>query len=550
MPSPCPEEKGDLQWSQPFFSLDEILLKFAKHEELLGKVAADLVSQTARHQKVAAQLEGMVFAESFSKQTLSNQAPLAALEADVELPRSSSSARRSSFSRNFVDEPRDLPDRTGGRLNSVYKPTKKWWKSEDPEQTRGEGGASAKARISSFLSSFLSDAIMGSVIGLNIVVMVCQVQWQGYEAAFALGLRSDDGQWEDAEEVFELIEIVFISIYLIDVILRAMFLPWSRFHKRLELVDTFVVLVCALEAFILRPAGLADWDALVVLRLVRAFRILRVVRMFRFMKLFSNLHVLIETLGGMLVDLFWGTLLLLIIVIAGGLLMAVLAQPYITDENLEVTTRTFLYERFGHADSSFYYIFEAAMTSAWVNSAAPLIFDVNKLFAFVWIPFVVFVNFAMMRVIAALFLKETLDAAAKERERVAQDAAKKKDRMAQSLKNVFKLADDTGDGCVERESFLRMLEEEQVIETLGSMGLNHNEVRALVDLLSEGGHAIPIADFLHAALTMHETARTIHVMQTSADVARLEHELKVVGAKQDAILRRLGIAVATSPKAG
>lgn len=33
--------------------------------------------------------------------------------------------------------------------------------------------------------------------------MVCQVQWQGYEAAFALGLRSDDGQWEDAEEVFE-----------------------------------------------------------------------------------------------------------------------------------------------------------------------------------------------------------------------------------------------------------------------------------------------------------------------------------------------------------
>ena len=25
-------------------------------------------------------------------------------------------------------------------------------------------------------------------------------------------------------------------------------------------------------------------------------------------------------------------------------------------------------ERFGHADSSFYYIFEAAMTSAWVRS--------------------------------------------------------------------------------------------------------------------------------------------------------------------------------------
>ena len=46
----------------------------------------------------------------------------------------------------------------------------------------------------------------------------------------------------------------------------------------------------------------------------------------------------------MLVDLFWGTMLLLIIVIAGGLLMATLAQPYIGDDDLDLDTRTFLYD--------------------------------------------------------------------------------------------------------------------------------------------------------------------------------------------------------------
>eukprot|EP00434_Breviolum_minutum_P008679 symbB.v1.2.007650.t1/scaffold466.1/size200410/3 len=381
--------------------------------------------------------------------------------------------------------------------------------------------------------------MMGIVIALNLVVMICQVQWQGYENAFALGLRTDDGNWGNAEEVFEGVEKAFISIYLFDVILRLIFLPLKRLRSPLEFFDTIVVLVCAVEAYILRPSGLADWDALVILRLLRCFRILRVVRMFRFMKLFQALHILIQTMGGMLVDLFWGTLLLLITVLASGLLMATLAHYYIQDDSVEMTTRQFLYERFGHADSSFYYMFEAATTTAWVSSAAPLIFEVNKMFALLWIPFVIFVNFAMMRVIAALFLKETLEMAAKERERVAQDAAKTKDRMAQSLKVVFKLADDTGDGCVEHDSFLTMLQEESVISTLNSMGVNHHEVRALVDLLSEGGlYPIPISDFLHAALTMHESAKTIHMMQTAADIARLERELTAIGTKQDEFLKR------------
>ncbi|CAE7875875.1 CPK4, partial [Symbiodinium microadriaticum] len=76
--------------------------------------------------------------------------------------------------------------------------------------------------------------------------------------------------------------------------------------------------VCAIDVYILRPAGVADLEALIILRLIRAARILRVVRVLKFMRLFHNLHVLIETLSSMMVDLLWGCLLLTTIIVTAG----------------------------------------------------------------------------------------------------------------------------------------------------------------------------------------------------------------------------------------
>jgi len=182
------------------------------------------------------------------------------------------------------------------------------------------------------------------------------------------------------------------------------------------------------------------------------------------------------------------------------------------------------------------------MTTAWVNSAGPMIFNVDSLFALFWIPYVIIVNFAVTRVIAALFLKQTLEVAAQEKEKVASEAKKKKDKVAKRLRQTFKLADESGDGCVSYADFLRMLQEPDVLEGLEEMELNSNEMRALVDLLSEGGHPVQISDFLHAALTMNDAARTIHMMQTSIDVARLERAVKEVSDRQTMLLKRLGVA--------
>ncbi|CAE7447019.1 CPK4 [Symbiodinium pilosum] len=250
--------------------------------------------------------------------------------------------------------------------------------------------------------------------------------------------------------------------------------------------------VCAVDVYVLRPAGVADLEALIILRLIRAARILRVVRVLKFMKLFHNLHVLIETLSSMLVDLFWGSLLLATIVVTAGLFIGGLAQSHILDDDLDLKTREFLYERFAHATSASYYLFEAAMTTAWVSSAGPMIFDVSSLFALFWVPYaaglstetrVVMVNFAVTRVIAALFLKQTLEVAAREKEKVASEAKKKKDKVAKRLKHIFKLADEAGDGCVALADFQKMLDEPDVLEHLEEMELNHNEM--VVDMADD-----------------------------------------------------------------
>lgn len=557
MPAP-PEPRKEPAESRLSYSLDEVLQKFAEQEARLESVVAQLAAETARHSTVLAKLESTVleqFAEPMEgplepldipspSADESGAAAAAAATAErhpAQLFRRRSADDRAAGTGTIVLEPASAPKRGSGRKN-IFRAADTWWKSlkqANKELSAQEGGRSFTDRMRGFLSSFMADVALGLVIAANMAVMFCEHQWSGYECAMALGKRTDDFGWAEAEPTFEILEMIFVSIYLLDVILRMIFLPLSRLRQPLNLFDTIVVVVCAIDVYILRPAGVADLEALIILRLIRAARILRVVRVLKFMRLFHNLHVLIETLSSMMVDLLWGCLLLTTIIVTAGLFLGTLTQSHILDDSLDPTTREFLYARFAHATSASYYLFEAALTSAWVTSAGPMIFDVSSLFALFWVPYVIMVNFAVTRVIAALFLKSTLEVAAREKEKVANEAKKKKDKVAKRLKHIFKLADGSGDGCVELEDFRRMLDEPDVLEHLEEMELNHNEMRALVDLLSEGGKPVPISDFLHAALTMNDTARTIHMMQTSIDVARIERAIVQLGARQNALLQKL-----------
>merc|ERR1719410_2732494 len=100
------------------------------------------------------------------------------------------------------------------------------------------------------------------------------------------------------------------------------------------------------------------------------------------------------------------------------------------------------------------------MTGTWTILARSLIDDVNDLFFIFWYIFVIVVNFAITRVIAAMFLKQTMAVAAQDAEKHGLERLKKKETFAQKLKLIFEAADSSGDGVIDADEFVEMMKHE------------------------------------------------------------------------------------------
>merc|ERR1712107_267755 len=135
-------------------------------------------------------------------------------------------------------------------------------------------------------------------------------------------------------------------------------------------------------------------------------------------------------------------------------------------------------------------------------------------FALFWAIYVMFVIFAMTRIITAVFLKDTLQAA-------ADDAEK---QIRRKLHTVFAAADTSGDGRITMDEFENFLKEARVRSYLEKLGLETDSPEELFKLLDDDlDGAITNDEFLERAAKMKGTAR-------SQDMKLMMRELKDLNA--------------------
>merc|ERR1719409_2689381 len=106
--------------------------------------------------------------------------------------------------------------------------------------------------------------------------------------------------------------------------------------------------------------------------------------------------------------------------------MSQLILSFIEDKDNDPVLRSWAFVRFGDFGKATYTMFEATFTSTWTQSSRKLVEEVNAWYGLFWVLYVVGVNFAVMRVIAALFLKQTMAVASQDAEKMIM--AKMKER--------------------------------------------------------------------------------------------------------------------------
>jgi len=196
-------------------------------------------------------------------------------------------------------------------------------------------------------------------------------------------------------------------------------------------------------------------------------------------------------------------------------------QDYIRDETQALDQRKWVNQHYGTATKAVWTMFEVTFSGGWPGFTRRVIEHVSPLYSIFFFLYVGGVVFAVIRIITALFLKDTLAVAANDQEMMMQQKAKDKEKFARKLREVFEEADESGDGTVCWEEFQGMLNNPKAKASLSAMELESHEVESLFQLLDDGDGTVSFDEFLKGVVRLKGQAR-------SQDVLAILHDSRKV----------------------
>jgi len=441
-----------------------------------------------------------------------------------------------SYSQDFGQKKSMCQTMTGEVTHAVHHPAEEFgkiskrikekmhYRNSKPEKSAGE-------KLLSPHSVNAVDTIVGIVIIINTMVLYVQQQFRGYQIQVENGWTQDVDAWDNADDWFYILEICFCAIFVIELMWRICVYRLKFFCELMSLFDMCIVLLNVID-LTFRLSSISDKvSALRFLRLARLTRALRVLRTF---SLFSSLRILIKAVSSSLVSLLWSMTLLFMFMTIGALLVADLVAQLIGDETVDDDLRIWAWTHYGTSLRATYTMFEITMSGCWPNNVKP--FVEAGYWGYVWffMIYVTLVVFAVIRIITAMFLKETLDAANNDAEIIICDRQRKKQGYLKKLKGVFQAADTSNDGLVTLEEFDAVLTDPAVCCFLQHLELEIHEGKALFQMLDNGDGVITYEEFINGVSRLKGQARTIDLIKLQLDSDKMMQSL-------DAICRSLKV---------
>jgi len=402
--------------------------------------------------------------------------------------------------------------------------------------------ASDESRLRIFVKTRL-DTFMGAVVFANITVMALMTQWNGRNSDVVLNLA--DEAWPFfTQQFFDGLEYVFYTLYLVDVLLRAYVLRREWCYDSVDgvqymnIFDASLVVISTGE-LILLPAifsGGTEIQANAV-RLLRLIRIVRTLRIIKAVSVFRQLRVLVATCIASIGALIWSMVLLVVLKVAVSLMAGQALQTFIQDESYDLDARLEMNNLYGSFTRAFYTFFEITHSGSWPSRVRPVLEKVSPWYGILFLPYIALVVFAVIRVVTALFIKETLASAANDAEMVIEESRRMAIEYQERLEELFRLVDNDGDGSLSPEEFVQAMELPSVQQYLKFLEVTVRDCRPLFEILAQGDGQITIADFCKGLMSIKGQARAL-------DIVVLQHEnakLQLQSAEALQILRKFEV---------
>jgi len=311
-------------------------------------------------------------------------------------------------------------------------------------------------------------------------------------------------------QILQVLEYVFLFIYLVELGLRLWALGYSALRSAWVLFDLFLVCFGCLDVV----AGLAlegsagSSASIVVLNqvlLVRIFRLARLARVLRLMIKFQTLWMLVQGLVNSLVTLVWTCIIICILLFVFAVLGLELLRPDMAagEEYNRVAE-----ENFGSLFRAMATLLQGLTLDSFGAVYRPVMLE-RPLTILYFVPFLLVVSIALMNLVTALMVNFSLEQASRDKQLHEQVLADKKAVMTRALEQAFRDLDTNNSGLLDLEEMLDAPEDLRalIFDIADIEDERHSDLAYIFNTLDyDQSGALEIHEFCEGLLKLHDKA--------------------------------------------
>jgi len=376
------------------------------------------------------------------------------------------------------------------------------------------------------------DFVAGVLVLLNSCVMLAELEAEGLAYGAQLGFGRGP-TLEEVQPIFQSLDTAFVFIFLVELLFRVAIERWDFLRDLANWFDAALVLLGLADLLIfVQMAGGSEAQNIILLRLVRVLKSVRAIRMLRTFRFLKGLRFLVKACYCFLPSLAWSMLLLFVFMCMGTLVLGNLLRDFIADETANMNDRLWVWDRYGTASRAMYTFYEITFAGNWPTNARPIMDKVNRFFVLFFTVYVTIIVFAALRVITAVFLRDTLDAARNDDEALITERLRNKTKYLEKLEDVFSAIDSAHNGTITEQQLAEILAIPKAAAYFQTLDVDVLEGAALFRILDNGDGRITHEEFVDGILRCKGPARAM-------EQVAMRSELRQMDAKFTKLIRAL-----------
>lgn len=363
------------------------------------------------------------------------------------------------------------------------------------------------------------DAVATALVILNCMLLMVELELEGRAIGSKLGL-TETMDLTDFLPLFQAIDRTFIVIFLLELVLRLVVDGWNFFKDFANAFDTILVVTGCVDLVVLGPMmGTENAAMMRVVRTLKSLRALRLLRTFRFVR---GLRLLVKACQCFLPSLCWAMVLLAVFMSIGALVLGNLLLDFISSDLENYEDRQWVWLHYGTAYRALYTLYEVTFAGNWPTNVRPILNKVSHYYVIFFVFYITVISFAVIRVISAVFLKDTLDAAQNDAENLVVERLRKKDEYVAKLEAVFKAIDKAGDGMITEERLTDILSHPKVEAYFQTLDIDVQESANLFHIIDNGDGEVTLEEFIDGIMRCKGQARAVDQVAMRFEMSKLD----------------------------